>query len=102
MAALLRRRGAGHGLPPGPHGDGDALRHHRRIVRNMVLVAHQELERVRARRQLEHRLRLAQAEMQVVAVVRDLLAERREFCIHQQVVVARVGLGDQILKKLAC
>ena len=77
-----------------PDVDGDALRHHRRIVRHVVLIAHEQLQRVDARRQFEHRLGLAESEMQVVAVVRDRLIERRQRRIDQQVVVAGVRLGD--------
>ena len=57
---------------------GDLLRHQRRIVRHVVGIAHQQLQRVRPRRQLDQGLGLSRAEMQMVLVVRDRLVERRQ------------------------
>ena len=43
------------------HVNGDALGHHRRVVRHMIGIAHQQLQRMGARRQLDHGLGLARA-----------------------------------------
>jgi hypothetical protein len=51
--------------------DRDFLRGDDRRMRDVVLVAHQQLQRVLAGRQLDHRFRLAGAEVQVIAVGRD-------------------------------
>ena len=39
-------------------------------MRNMIAVAHEELQRVCAGGQIDHRFRLSPAEMQVVLIVR--------------------------------
>ena len=66
------------------HLDVDAIRHDRRRVRNVILVAEQKLQCVVARSERNLRLRLPRAEMQVVEVVRDRLVERRHRRIDQE------------------
>ena len=61
-------------------------------MRHVVGIAHQQLQRVPSRRQVEPGLGLAEAEMQVLAVVRDLLVERRQVGVDDQVMVAGVRL----------
>ena len=51
--------------------DGDLLRQQRRIVRHMVGIAHEKLQRVRAGRQIDYGLGLSEAEMQMILVVRN-------------------------------
>src|SRR4051795_5087335 len=72
--------------------DGDLLRHQWRIMRDMVAIAHQDLQRVGTRWQVDNRFGLAKPEMQMVLVVRDWLVQRRQGRIDQQVMVAGVRL----------
>src|SRR5262245_21864 len=53
------------------HRHLDGLGHDGRVVRDVVLVGEQELQRVPARRQRDPRFGLTGAEMQMVEVVRD-------------------------------
>ena len=71
--------------------DRDPLGHQRRVMRHVVRIAHQQLQRVRSRRQFDHSLRLAEAEMQVVAVVGDRLVQWRHRRIDQQVMMTGVA-----------
>ena len=91
---LLRCRSRQRQARVRAHVDGDALGHHRRVVRHVIGIAHQQLQRMGARRQFDHRLGLAEAEMQVVAIVGDRLVQRRQRRIDHQVVVAGVLRGD--------
>jgi hypothetical protein len=61
-------------------------------MRKVVLVAKQQLQSVRAERQLHFCFRLSEAEMQMVEVVRDRLVGLRQRCVDQQVMMASVGL----------
>ena len=63
-------------------------------MRDVIRIAHQQLQRVRARWQLDHGFGLAEPEMQVMAVVRDRLVQRRQRRIDQQVMVAGVLYAD--------
>jgi len=56
--------------------NGDALRHHRRLVRNMAPVAENELQRVVSLGQGDRGLGLAFAEMNMMFVGRDRFVER--------------------------
>ena len=47
------------------HGDGDALRHHRRIVGHVGVVAHHDQEGVLALGQIDQCLRLAKVKVEV-------------------------------------
>ena len=64
------------------------------LCRDVVVVAHDQLQRVAPRRQLEHDLALSGAEVQVVLVVGDLFVGRRRRRVDDQVVMAGVGLLD--------
>ena len=73
-----------------PHIDGDLLRIERRIVRHVIAVCHQKLQRVSAGRQLDDRFRLATAEMQVLLVAGYRLIEWRQVGIDQQMMMPGV------------
>src|SRR5579883_2292315 len=75
-------------------GDRDLLRHDRGIMRYVIGVAHQELERVLARRQVDIGFRLAIAEMKMVLVVGNGLVERRQFGVDKQVMVPGIRFLD--------
>src|ERR1700682_3392723 len=49
-------------------GDRDLLRIDRRIMRHVVVVTHDQLQRVFARRPLDSRIGFARSEMQVLAI----------------------------------
>ncbi len=75
-------------LHPGHDLDLDRLRHHRRIMRDVIMVGEEELQPVPARRQRNLGLGLAAAEMQMVEIGRDRPVERRQRRVDQQVVMA--------------
>jgi hypothetical protein len=52
-------------------------------MRHMIEVAHQQLQRVLSRRQLDARIRFTRAKMQVIAIGWNLLIERRQVGIDQ-------------------
>ena len=62
-------------------------RHDRRRMGNVVLVAHEKLQRVRARLERNFGLGLTGTEMQVIEVVWNRLIEGRQCGIDQQVMV---------------
>ena len=64
------------------------LREDRRGMRNMVLVSHEQLQRVLAVLERDLGLGLAAAEVKVIEVVRDRLVERGQLGVDQQVMVA--------------
>src|SRR6201747_3273020 len=71
----------------------DLLRIDGRDVRNVHVVAHQQLQRVLARRQIERGLRLTRAEMQMLAIGGNLLIERLgQVRIDQQMMVAGIRI----------
>ena len=70
--------------------DRDAPGHERRVVRHVVRIAHQQLQRVRTGGQFDNRLGLAETEVQMVAVTRYWLTEWRDRGIDQQVMMAGV------------
>ena len=70
------------------HPHLDLGRHDRRRVRNVILVAEQQLERVLAVLEGDLGLGLAAAEVEMVEVVGDRLIERRQIGIDQQMVMA--------------
>src|SRR3954449_3791968 len=72
------------------HGDGDLLRIHRRRVRHVIVIAENQLQRMLARWQLDARVRLTRAEVQMVAIRGYLLIERRQVGVDQQMVMAGV------------
>ncbi len=80
------------------HDDLDLLRQHGGVERDVVGVAEHELERVRPGRQLDLRLGLAGAEMQVVPVGRDRVVgvERLGYVDEEVVVAARSGRSPAI------
>ena len=84
-AGLLHRRGIDEHV--------DDVRDHRRVVRDVVVIAEQKLKRVIARRQRQLDLGLALAEMQMVEVARDRLVERRQPGIDQKMMMAGIGFG---------
>ena len=57
----------------------------------MALVAKQQLNRVDPERQVDLRLGLPRAEVQVVEVARDRLVERRHRGVDQEMMVAGIG-----------
>ena len=62
----------------------------RRIVRDVILVAQQQLQGVRSRFERDLGLGLAGAEVEVIEVVGNGLVQRRQLGVDQQVVMARV------------
>ena len=68
----------------------DALRHHGWRVGNVILVAHQKLQRMVAGLERDFRFGLSGAEVQMVEVARDRLIERRQIGVDQQMVMAGV------------
>ena len=76
------------------HGDFDRRRHHRRIVRHMIFVGEQKLQRVLPEGKGDGRFRLPGAEMQMIEVVRDRLVQRRQLGIDQEVMVPGIGIVD--------
>ena len=83
--------GSGHGRRSSlDYVDADALGHHGRIVRNVLLVAQQQLQGVFAGRQRHLGLGLAGAEMQMVEVVRNGLIQRGQVGVDQKMVVPGV------------
>src|ERR1700719_1132524 len=73
--------------------DGDLFRDQRRIEREMIAVAQQQLQGVLALRQLEQRLGLASTEVQMLLVVRDWLVGIDRF-IHIDKQVKMTGVGE--------
>ena len=69
------------------HLDRDLLRHDRRVVRDVALIAEQQLQRVRARSQLELDLGLPAAEMAMILVRRNRDVEIRQARIDQKMVM---------------
>jgi hypothetical protein len=61
-------------------------------MRNMIAVAHEELQRVCAGGQIDHRFRLSHAEMQVVLIVRYRFIHVRRISVDQQVMVTGIRL----------
>ncbi len=72
--------------------DGDPLRDQRRVEREMIAVAQDQLQRVLSLRQVEERLGLAPTEVQMLFVVRDRLVGIDCFLrVDQQVMMTDVG-----------
>src|SRR6267378_7768692 len=65
----------------------DLLRIDRRIMRNMVFVGEQQLQRMFAERQRNLRFGLAGAKMQMIEITRDRLIERRQIGVDQQMMM---------------
>jgi hypothetical protein len=59
-----------------------------RRVRDVVRIAHKQLQRVRARRQRQCDLSLARAEMQIVLVVRDRVVQGRQIPVDEKMKVS--------------
>jgi hypothetical protein len=76
------------------HSDRDALRRDRWVVRNVEVVAEQELQRVPAGLEVDRHLGLTAAEVPVVRILRDRHVGRGHRCVDDQVVVARHRLID--------
>src|SRR5262245_49753020 len=70
--------------------DLNARRHERRIMRNVVLVAEEELQGVRSRLKRNLRLGLAGTEVEMIEVVGNGPIERRQLGVDQQVVMTRI------------
>ena len=87
LLADRRHRSLGCGLHD---DDSNARRHERWIVRNVVLVAEQELQGVRSRLKRNLRLGLAGAEVEVIEIVGNGLIERRQLRVDEQVVMTRI------------
>src|SRR5262245_48791267 len=73
--------------------DGDLLRHHWRIVRDVRAVCENHLQAVIARRQLHRNFGLAAAEMPVLLVHWDRHAGGRCIGVDDQMVMAGVHIG---------
>ena len=71
-----------------PDADANAGRHHRRRMRDVILVSQQQLQCVLAGRQRDLGFGLAGAVMQMIEVARYRPIERRQFGVDQQVMVA--------------
>src|SRR5262245_11411692 len=72
----------------------DAFGNHRRIMRDVALVSQNQLKRMLARGKRDLLLGLAIAEMNVVQITWQRLIQRRRRDVNQQVMMARIGLGD--------
>ena len=72
--------------------DGDDLARNHRVVGNMVVIAEDELQRVRPGRQCHGRLGLAHAKMTVLVVFRNSALVVGKFLIDQQVVMTGILL----------
>ena len=59
-------------------------------MRNVVLVAEQELQGVRSRLERDLRLGLAGAEVEMIEIVGNGLIERRQLRVDEQVVMTRI------------
>ena len=87
LLAHRRRRSLGCGLHD---QDLNARRHERRIMRNVVLVAEEELQGVRSRLERYLRLGLTGTKVEMIEVVGNGLIERWQRGINQQVVMTRI------------
>src|SRR5262249_28340125 len=77
-------RGRGRRAAGQWNSDVDARRHDGRIVRNVILVAHEQLQRMLARLQSNLRLGLACSEMQMIEVVGNGLVKGGQQSIDQE------------------
>jgi hypothetical protein len=84
---------------PVEHGPASGCRHRnpnrlgidRGIVRDVIFIAEEKLERVLSEGKHDLRLGLSRAKMQVIKVTRNGLVERRERCVYYKVVMAGIG-----------
>ena len=60
----------------------------------MVLIAKQQLDRVRTQRQIDRRFCLSGTEVQMIEVIRDGFVQWRQLGINQEMMVAGIGLFD--------
>src|SRR5271168_3059604 len=74
----------------GAYINGDLTRIERGIMRHVPAICHEKLERVLARRQLDHSFGLATAEMEMLLIVRDRLVEWRQIYVDQQMMVTGI------------
>jgi hypothetical protein len=72
------------------HGDRDLLRHHGGSVRNVSIVAEQELQRVGAGFQLQRDLGLTATEVSMLCILRDCELYVWKWRIDDQVVMAGI------------
>src|SRR3569832_2429749 len=89
--------GAGGGLYSGRArfvGDGDLFRFEWRVVRHVVPIAEQELQRVRAGRELQRGLGLTVAVVTMAVVFRDGLVQRRHVGVDEQVMMPGIRVVD--------
>jgi hypothetical protein len=96
---LAPERGGGQKLSPPiffvpwpHHNHFDPLRHDRRVMRDMPIVAEDQLERMFAWLQGDFLLGLAGSEVQVIEIAGDRLVERRRRRVDQEMMMAGVRL----------
>ena len=79
-------------VPSARDHDGNLLRKDWWVMRNMLVIAQQQLKRVVADRKVDLGFRLACPEMQVIKVIGYLLVHWRQGRVNQKMMVTRIRL----------
>src|SRR5215467_2782737 len=76
------------------HRDADGLGIDGGVMRYVIFVAEEKLQRMASERQGNLRLSLSRSKMQVIKIIGNRLAQRRKRGVHEEMVMASIGFFD--------